>query len=96
MPANLPPHYFEVEKKLKTATTPQEKVAIMEELLSIIPRNRKLTYDARKLVRLVFDQGSLFEIGRYQGRSIVSMDSWILLILRLFSLILISSPGLTR
>ena len=40
MPANLPPHYFETEKKLKTAKTPQEKMAILEELLSIIPKHK--------------------------------------------------------
>lgn len=40
MPANLPPQYFEVEKKLKTATTPEEKIEIYEELLSIIPKHK--------------------------------------------------------
>ncbi len=40
MPANLPPQFFEVEKKLKTAKTPEEKIAIMEELLSIIPKHK--------------------------------------------------------
>lgn len=40
-----------------------------EELLSIIPRDRKKPYDMRKLLRLVLDQDSLFEIARYQGRS---------------------------
>lgn len=44
-----------------------------EELLAIIPRNRKSTYDARRLVSLVFDQDSLFEIGQYQGRSLITM-----------------------
>jgi small GTP-binding protein len=40
MPANLPPQYFEVEKKLKSAHTAEEKIAIMEELLSIIPKHK--------------------------------------------------------
>ena len=40
MPANLPPQYFETEKKLKTAKTPQEKIAILEELLSIVPKHK--------------------------------------------------------
>jgi small GTP-binding protein len=40
MPANLPPQFFEVEKKLKTARSPEEKIAIMEELLSIIPKHK--------------------------------------------------------
>jgi len=40
MPANLPPQYFETEKKLKTAKTPQEKVTILEELLAIVPKHK--------------------------------------------------------
>lgn len=40
MPANLPPQYFEVEKKLRSAQEPGEKIAIMEELLSIIPKHK--------------------------------------------------------
>ncbi len=40
MPANLPPQYFETEKKLKTAKTPQEKIDILEELLSIVPKHK--------------------------------------------------------
>jgi len=44
-----------------------------EALLSIVPRNRKKTYDPRRLLSLVFDSDSLFEIGRHQGPSVVSM-----------------------
>lgn len=40
MPTNLPPQYFEVEKKLKAAKDPREKISIMEELLSIIPKHK--------------------------------------------------------
>jgi len=40
MPANLTPQYFETEKKLKTAKTPQEKTRILEELLSIVPKHK--------------------------------------------------------
>ena len=40
MPANLPPQYFEVEKKLRSARDPEEKIALMEELLSIIPKHK--------------------------------------------------------
>jgi acetyl-CoA carboxylase carboxyltransferase component len=42
----------------------------MEEgLLSAIPRDKRRPYDARKILRMVFDRGSVFEIGKYQGRS---------------------------
>ena len=40
MPANLPPQYIETEKKLKTATTSEEKIAILEELLSTVPKHK--------------------------------------------------------
>lgn len=40
MPANLPPQYFETEKKLRTAKTSQEKMTILEELLSIVPKHK--------------------------------------------------------
>lgn len=40
MPANLPPEYFEVEKTLRTAKTPQEKITIYEKLISIIPKHK--------------------------------------------------------
>jgi acetyl-CoA carboxylase carboxyltransferase component len=42
-----------------------------EALLSFIPRDRRKTYDVRKLLALVLDRGSFFEIGRYFGRPLV-------------------------
>ena len=40
MPANLPPQYFEVEKKLKATSVSSEKISILEELLSIVPKHK--------------------------------------------------------
>jgi len=40
-----------------------------EELLAIVPRDRRKLYDMRHLLSLVVDQGSLFEIGAGYGRS---------------------------
>jgi len=40
MPTNLPPEYFEVEKRYKAASTPAEKVATLEELISSIPKHK--------------------------------------------------------
>jgi len=40
MPANLTPRYYEVEKKLKSATSNDEKILILEEMLSIIPKHK--------------------------------------------------------
>jgi acetyl-CoA carboxylase carboxyltransferase component len=43
-----------------------------QELLSIIPRDRRQTYDVRNLLGLVLDRESFFEIGRYYGRPLVA------------------------
>ncbi len=40
MPANLPPEYHEIEKELRTARTPQEKVDIYERLIAVIPHHK--------------------------------------------------------
>lgn len=41
-------------------------------LLSLIPRERRRPYSVRRLIELVLDRGSFFEIGRYQGRTAVA------------------------
>jgi acetyl-CoA carboxylase carboxyltransferase component len=43
-----------------------------EGLLSIIPRNKRQGYDMRKLVRMVVDEGSFFEMTRYWGASLIT------------------------
>ena len=43
-----------------------------EELLSIIPRDRRLGYNVRRLLSLVLDRESVFEISRYYGRPVVA------------------------
>ena len=53
MPANLPPAYFEVEKRYRAARTPVEKLACLEEMLSIIPKHKgtdKLRAGLRKRI----------------------------------------------
>ena len=40
MPANLTPQYFDVEKKYKAASTNEERVQWIEELLAIIPKHK--------------------------------------------------------
>ena len=42
------------------------------ELRAIVPRSRRQTYDVRRLVGLVVDRGSLFEMGRGFGGSILT------------------------
>lgn len=43
-----------------------------EELISIIPRERRRSYDVRQILNLIFDRDSFFEIGYYYGRPLVS------------------------
>ena len=40
MPANLPPQYYEVEKSFRAAKRPEEKIAILEEMLAIMPKHK--------------------------------------------------------
>lgn len=40
MPANLPPQYFEAQKRFQRAGTPWEKVQALEEMLAIMPHHK--------------------------------------------------------
>jgi ribosome-interacting GTPase 1 len=40
MPANLPPQYFEAEKRYRSAKDPEEKIAALEEMLAIMPHHK--------------------------------------------------------
>lgn len=44
-----------------------------EQLAFIVPRDRRTVYNMRKILDLIFDKNSLFEVGRYQGRSSITM-----------------------
>lgn len=56
MPTNLPPDYFEADKRFREAQTPTEKVACLEEMISTVPKHKgtdKLRADLRRqLARL--------------------------------------------
>ena len=43
-----------------------------EELIAVIPRDRRRSYDVRRILNLVFDRESLLEMGHYYGRPIVA------------------------
>jgi ribosome-interacting GTPase 1 len=51
MPANLPPEYFDAEKRFKQASTPAEKIAALEDLIATVPKHKgtdKLRADLRR------------------------------------------------
>jgi acetyl-CoA carboxylase carboxyltransferase component len=43
-----------------------------EELLSIVPREERQPYDMRRILELVFDRGSILELGRRFGRPLIT------------------------
>lgn len=51
MPTNLPPDYFEAEAKYRAATSPEDKISWLQEMLRIMPKHKgtdKLRADLRK------------------------------------------------
>lgn len=53
MPANLPPPYFEAEKRYREAKTPEAKIEALEEMLTIMPKHKgtdKLRADLRRKI----------------------------------------------
>ena len=62
----LPSHVWE----LAPVATCDDPVDRQEEaLLEIVPRDRRRAFDMRRLLSMVLDQGSFFEMGRGYGRS---------------------------
>ena len=53
MPANLPPQYFEAEKRLRSAQSPEEKIEALQTMLAIMPKHKgtdKLHADLRRKI----------------------------------------------
>ena len=65
----VPDSVYQMPQRVAPADTPDRRE---EELLSIIPRDKRQVYKSRRIIDLVFDRGSVFEIGRNYGRSIVT------------------------
>lgn len=65
----LPSNVWQVPPRSSEGHDPDRRE---EELISIIPRNRRLGFDIRRLLGLVFDRDSVFEIARYYGRPLVT------------------------
>ncbi|MFC1892463.1 GTPase [Chloroflexota bacterium] len=40
MPANLPPQYYEAEKRFRSAKDTDDKIAVLEEMLAIMPKHK--------------------------------------------------------
>ncbi len=65
----MPQSIFRLPPKIECMDDPNRKE---EELLSIVPKNRRQIYDPLKIVSAILDQGSFFEISPYYGRARVT------------------------
>ncbi len=65
----LPNSVWEMPPRLAPGDDPERRE---EALLQAIPRERRKQHDVRRTVALVLDEGSVFEIGRYYGRSLMT------------------------
>ena len=55
MPANLTPDYLAAERKWKDASTPQDKLTALEEMLATIPKHKgteKMQADIKRRIAL--------------------------------------------
>jgi acetyl-CoA carboxylase carboxyltransferase component len=65
----LPDSVFEAPPAAPASDPPDRRD---DELLSIVPRDRRQPYKVRRILELVFDAGSVFELGARYGRSLVT------------------------
>ncbi|MEQ8651618.1 MAG: carboxyl transferase domain-containing protein [Kiloniellales bacterium] len=65
----LPANVWELPPSI-ASDDPSERRA--EELISIVPKNRRQIYDMRRVIGLVLDRGSFFEMGRLYGRGTIT------------------------
>ncbi len=59
MPTNLPPEYFEVERRYKAAQSTEDRIACLEELISTVPKHKgtdKLRADLRRRLAKLRDE----------------------------------------
>ena len=76
MPANLPPDYFDAEKRYREAKTPKEKIARLEEMLTLMPKHKgtdKLRADLRRRISRLKD-ASKTKKGTGRRESAYSID----------------------
>ncbi len=60
MPANLTPQYYEAEEKYRRASTPEERISALEEMLKVIPKHKgteKLQGDIKKRIARFKEEG---------------------------------------
>ena len=66
MPANLPPDYYAAEERFRQAKTTEEKIRILEEMLSIMPKHKgtdHLKADLRSKISRLLKEGTKKKTG---------------------------------
>ena len=78
----MPEHVGQLARRAK-CTDPADRRE--EELLSLVPREDKQVYSMRRCLEMVFDRGTVFEIGRMWGRACITalarLDGWPVMVL---------------
>src|SRR3972149_6490391 len=72
MPANLPPEYFEAERRFKQASTPVEKIFALEELIAKIPKHKgtdRLRGDLRRKLSQLKKEAEVARHSKKGGKS---------------------------
>jgi acetyl-CoA carboxylase carboxyltransferase component len=64
----LPQNVWQIPPRTDDRDDPNRRA---EELISIIPHDRRRAYDVRHLLDLILDRESFFEIGKFYGRPLV-------------------------
>ena len=76
MPANLPPQYFEAEKRFRLAKEPADKIIVLEEMLAIMPKHKgtdKLRADLRgKIAKLSQTLGK--KTGAHRASTVIEKE----------------------
>jgi acetyl-CoA carboxylase carboxyltransferase component len=65
----MPKNIFEIPEPIPAEDDPQRRE---EGLLSIIPRDKRRVYQARQILNMVMDKGSLFELSPRNGPSLIT------------------------
>src|SRR5262250_1891714 len=65
----LPSNVWRLPPRIEPRDDPRRRE---EELISLIPRDRRRAYDVRRILNLVLDRDSFFEIGGLYGRPLVT------------------------
>jgi uncharacterized protein len=77
MPTNLPPDYFAAEEKFRTARSSEERIAYLEEMMSIVPKHKgtdHLRADLRRRLSQLRSEGKTSKSGASRQVSAFHID----------------------